>query len=501
MGLHFLVTHLFAPVSGPGADRAFGHLLDVWDACRHELGMDCPVDGVGLPTSPPRALNLLPDAGTDPVLLAAIGRPADERLFQAVFGRHHDVVTLSAALAPAQGTGADGWRALDQAWSRVVGTTAPAELIGAVRLYIGLLAGDVTSTDDARVQVCRALAQQVGEDLGGSFTADAWLGTSTAVSGFVVWEILSAPDDRAERRIALVAPSAVREQVSMWAWSRGVPEVAPFTRYLVHAAKIRYQLRVWDGGRDVARLRQRAESLSASVARSLSNRTTGTGSTLPVADDRLDALIGVEGTVIQMSAALERMHKAVEVARANMTAALGASIESGLFADDRALSEWFRDVLTDALDLVQVVRTQVSQTRQLVAQLDRDGVRSEPRTRPRSPDATSPDWPLTPDEREELIIELAALFGEPTTGSMILDVVGLLPAHRRFGLGTPASAWREMVRDMCAGRVEAPLRRLVEAALREYEFNDVFTRLKTKYGPSTGSWLAARRLPTEDDRG
>lgn len=67
---------------------------------------------------------------------------------------------------------------------------------------------------------------------------------------FAVWEASEpgsgqvARDDRVDRRIVVVAERHRDAELSAWTWTRGDGRPTPFTRYLLHAAKLRYELRV-----------------------------------------------------------------------------------------------------------------------------------------------------------------------------------------------------------------------------------------------------------------
>src|SRR5262249_12137697 len=148
------------------------------------------------------------------------------------------------------------------------------------------------------------------------------------------WEVSPPGDSRVLRRIVVLAPPGRDAELSAWTWSNGKPATPPFARYLLNAAKLRYQVRVWNQGRELARLRNRAAD---SVARLRSARLA----------DHADiaALKAVELDVASALAALSAMKRTVDIAADSMARNLAGSVPDGkgtdLFSDDRDLSRWF----------------------------------------------------------------------------------------------------------------------------------------------------------------
>src|SRR5579863_99577 len=87
------VVHLFSPLDGPDAERAYGQVQRLWTACREMLGMTEPIAGLRAPILPPLARTDLPTDG----VAGAQENPAADR--QSVLRRTHDVLNLSVALA------------------------------------------------------------------------------------------------------------------------------------------------------------------------------------------------------------------------------------------------------------------------------------------------------------------------------------------------------------------------------------------------------------------
>src|ERR1700722_19091078 len=54
---------------------------------------------------------------------------------------------------------------------------------------------------------------------------------------------------------------------SAWAWSDSTAAIPPAARYLLHAAKVRYELRVWRRDSQAYRLRESLDTLAAELRR------------------------------------------------------------------------------------------------------------------------------------------------------------------------------------------------------------------------------------------
>ncbi|QFG24612.1 CATRA conflict system CASPASE/TPR repeat-associated protein [Actinomadura sp. WMMB 499] len=301
-----LVVHLFAPADGPRAPHAFRALRDLWDGARHLFRMDDPIPGTGLPRDPPDDAST---GGERP--LAARENPDDD--YQAVLRRHHDAFVLSVALAPRLGgTGgpaadAPGWGDLDRWWSALAaGRTG--DLLGEARVYLATGPG----LDPAAAPALPPPDAGTRRPAGPGATVRERLG---------VWDLSAGGDDRARRDLLVTGGPDAGEELSALAWSAGHPAVPPLGRYLLHAAKLRYELRVWN--RD-----GRVRELLAAVE-------DGT-----VAGARARAAV----------AELRALRRTVEIADANMGRALDAAgaATAGPFADDRDLARWLLDSLDDA---------------------------------------------------------------------------------------------------------------------------------------------------------
>ena len=242
---HELVTHVFVAADGPdaGADRRW--LLDLWHRCGEEFALDSAV--APFPRDPSEDLSPTSVPGG---VVAALGRTGPG-VHQAVLRRLREVIVLSVVRSPAEGDPC-GWPELKWAWEKV--TRPPSQgVIGMVRILQARLADPTAELDPT------ALGSVVAKAAGtpGLWSATGVIRQVETLGPFATWEIvgLSPPADwdaRAERRLVVLAQADRDDRLSAWTWSRGTPELAPFANYLLHAAKVRYGLRVWAAAADRA---------------------------------------------------------------------------------------------------------------------------------------------------------------------------------------------------------------------------------------------------------
>ena len=145
-------------------------------------------------------------------------------------------------------------------------------MLGVARLYLAKVAPDGSGVVPASAPLARQLAAALAPVVAPE-TDPQWVSRGlTVAGGFAVWEttvgVDERTDERAERRVVIVAPSGRDPELSAWVWSRGDLSITPLTRYLMHAAKIRYELRVRNRAESLLRLRR---SLDDSFRASIKN--------------------------------------------------------------------------------------------------------------------------------------------------------------------------------------------------------------------------------------
>ncbi|WFE60843.1 CATRA conflict system CASPASE/TPR repeat-associated protein [Micromonospora sp. WMMD712] len=354
-----LVVHRFLPVDGPQAEAAGEELRELWSACRRSFGMTAPIPGTHLPAHLPEAL-AAGRGGPEEAALAAQELP--DSGYQAILRRCHDVLGLSVALAPrvvdadgravvdpAAGEPALWWADLDRRWRLATAGRSGAALGEAV-LCVAVVAG-VVPVDGAGIE---RLGRQLARFLPPEQEDDGWPSRGVPVGdGLVVWETTARQDGRVRRRFLVVGGERDQGPLSAWLWSDGGVRLPPLARYLLHASKIHYQLRVWRRDRDPQGRAGGAAATAGELRRMLgaAETTVGAAPVGPPARADLAAVRSEELAAVSTSTALRQMRRTVEVATANMTRVpgLGAARADGPgpFADDLALAEWFVEQLAD----------------------------------------------------------------------------------------------------------------------------------------------------------
>ncbi|WP_329108021.1 BN6_48550 family protein [Micromonospora sp. NBC_01699] len=344
-GLEF-AGHLFVALTGPERSPGYDHLTEVWRRCAEILGIGTPIEALGLPAVLPTTPDLLPP-GSGPV--AAAQRPGAE-VRQAFVYREHDLLCLSAMLV-ARGPD-EGWSELERDWARVVG--APDDLpLGEARLLLGQRRGRA-----------RWLRGPTRVPLGRRVPARRRPGRRAATAvvtgdGLAVRELSPAGDDRSRRRLVVTAPPGDGDRLGSWAWAAGRPEPAPFARYLMHAAILRYELRVWLAGQHFRQLRHRADATLGELLPALAAEPDGSPGRWNGYARRLDLLVADEAGLVGAAAQLRGMRRTVQIASANMAQAVRTeepgSAYGGFdpFADDRDLAVWFEQQLDDDVEYLE----------------------------------------------------------------------------------------------------------------------------------------------------
>ncbi|MFF7987915.1 CATRA conflict system CASPASE/TPR repeat-associated protein [Streptomyces sp. NPDC007901] len=326
-----LLTHLWYAVDDvrwAGASAAA--LSQAWAAVA-ALGLDRPVPDLPGELRPP-----LPPLY--PERLTVLGARAAERpgIEQAIVVQNHDVITVSVMLAPRPDT---SWADLAGRWEAVAGSAITSAARGTATLFIGQTAHDLTSLESVA-----ATARGYGPLLP-SVADGRWADQAIRLhDGICLWDLPLDADDTtaAHRRLLALSPTAAEASLDRWLWSGPDPGLVPFTRYLLHACKLRYEHAVLV--RDLEALRSLAresDALCTSLTRNLERgtvpperlrdtvraltglQTSGTG--LLVATSKLQAL----DTTVR--AAQQNMARAMETAPVHTAPALGS---------DQQLIDW-----------------------------------------------------------------------------------------------------------------------------------------------------------------
>jgi hypothetical protein len=204
------------------------------------------------------------------------------------------------------------------------------------------------SADGGRADVLTALPPQDDDAL-------SWHTRDTTAGGFPCWEVTPG-GDRAVRRFVLLARPDEEEQLSRFTWSAGDVALPPLGRYLMHAAKLRYQARVRGDGSELARVHARTTAALDRLVGLLGDRPAAAEISAAVATAAAD-----EAALLGTLQALRSMRHAVEIARDNMASALPEMLPS-----DVAFVAFLTRQLDDDVRSLEEVRGRAERTRTLV---------------------------------------------------------------------------------------------------------------------------------------
>jgi len=345
-----LVAHLFAPLDGPHAALARQQLLTIWDACGTELRMTEPVPGVA---AAPGEIPLT--AGLDGPLAARQDAGAD---FQAILRREHDVLNLSVVFAAPLDTAAR---------RRRIGSAAAPGWYEFLRWWQTLAAGGTGALLGVNL-VFQAKAEGPEVDLAGNPPAALPAGLTDAptlrTGELNIWDPAAAAD--ADRQLVVLTGFEQELELSTFTWSDGRADLPPLGRYLMHAAKLRYESRVLgEGSGRLMALSDRVDRRLNVVTRRLQDAANPDGSapeSQPMAAD--------EALLISTLADLRRMARTVDIALGNMGRATTP------FPADARTGEWLRGQLADTTDYLEATLQKSQRVRSLLA--DRPPVAAVP---------------------------------------------------------------------------------------------------------------------------
>lgn len=332
-----LVAHAFAPLGGRRAIEAVELVREVWQRGRDLLGTDRPIPATCLPDVPPADLRSGPESKA-----LAVQESADGDL-QMILRREHDILSLALLSAAPRNPSAEPPRWEDHR-RRLEQVLHPSEaFLGTAHLYLGKVEDPQRS--DAACAVLTECPLRPGP-------SGVWrtLGVELP-AGLAGWELADADPERPERTLVVVAPPEQDTVLGAWTWSRGDPEeMGVLARYLMHMAKLRYELKVH-------RSYPSAATLSESLRAGTDEVVELIGRPSPELADRLAGLRLDQARSGRLIAVLKGLGLTAEIAADNAGRALGPVRDrlapDGSVADDLELAGWFGHRLADEITYLQ----------------------------------------------------------------------------------------------------------------------------------------------------
>ena len=316
LGDHRLNVYLFASVTGDAAEAASGLLEQVYAGCVSGLGLD---DGIEhLPGEPPQTLG-----GAGGVLTGRRGHgPATRELLLLV---DDDVACVCVTLSRA-GLPDAGWPDLLTEWSAAASAAAADTLLGVAFVYQALT--DTRAVDATDTDLTEAISTQLPvQPARGWERTGAGLRPRGGKTGdshpLVLWQVDAVHCADATQQVVVVggadADDDLGEAVWNGSWRGGNLPTLP--RYLLDAAKLRYQARVL--GRDRDGLRQQRHAAGRTLERLrpvLTGPADASSEQLIAAQNQLAQLQANEAGLIDSLIAARTMRRSVAIAAANMAA-------------------------------------------------------------------------------------------------------------------------------------------------------------------------------------
>jgi hypothetical protein len=376
------VVHLFAPLDGPQAPQAYAQVQRIWAACRDQLGLSGR-DIAGLPGATLSA----PDAVGRSAAAVLAFQEGQAGIRQAVVRRAHDVLNLSVALAQPAPEGRDarprgrlgairpadpplqrrpGWADYAALWARASPPQADA-LLGEAHLFLARTppgkTGGVLATAEFGQSLDPLLPHREDRPHGW------WRQGISTTAGYALWDIGLA-DTGAVREVILIAAADQDEELSAWAWSDRTAAMPPFARYLMHAAKLRYEARLLESWHSTATAQQDTDSLVAEL-----NATLAPGPPGPESASLLRSLGSrlrkEEARLTGLDADLARLEQTVSVAQRNLAAQPGCGPDdgpAGMFAADQSLARYLSGQLSSDRGYLQIELSRAKSLRELAAE-------------------------------------------------------------------------------------------------------------------------------------
>ena len=343
-----LLAHVFLRAGNQETLAAQESLNAVWGDVVRRFGLCDAISDLGVPSRLPSRYAVPADGFS---LLAAAER-REVSVWQASAWADHGLLGLTAMMAPAREQDVTtAWRELGQAWDDAITGLVPGALLGESRIRYAL-ADVAAGTAVPGTELVRAAAPESSGIGWWRRWDNVPLDSSSGVpEQILLWETgPDLSDARTARRVIAVAPVQYERQADRFLWTTGDSTPSPLTRHLMHAARLRYQIRVFDDGELPRHLRDELVTLIDGMSAQLDPARDRGGR------DRLVVqLWKTHGAAIALRRRLDAMRYAVGVINENMRFALDVpapDVANGPLGEDRRLAAWFGQRLDDEIALL-----------------------------------------------------------------------------------------------------------------------------------------------------
>lgn len=369
-----MLAHVFLAAEGREAEAPWEWMRSLWDGATGRFGLSCRVQSLAVPSELPRQ-RIVPSDGAG---LIAAAQCHDASVWQAAAWADHDLLGITVMMAPPRDSDcARAWSRLESTWSELVAHLEPDGVIGETRTFLGLLT-DLTgaAAGGELIQDTLGLVRAAAPGP----LADGWwqhwdavpLGSSGGEPDEVlIWELgPDSHDGRRLRRIAAIAVAKSERQVDRFLWTSGDGSPAPLTRHLMHAARLRYQVRVYDNGERSSTLRNELASLVAQASGGHGGHV-GHGGLGELGGAELSRqLRRAHASAAILRTRVSQMREAVDIIGGNMRLALDvptpADAAVGPLSEDRYLAKWFGQRLDDEITRLDAAMDNARSARELL---------------------------------------------------------------------------------------------------------------------------------------
>jgi hypothetical protein len=369
-----LLVHTFGAIAARMAGELWredaatrAYLPRVWASCDRLSMTEPAIDGVG--TSFPESFPQLPRGSVRPAFeLLAAKKRASAETYEAYAFVEHDVAGTSTALASNRfDEGLETWPCLWKEWIEAAGPDPPAPgLLGQSFVFFALSA-----------RPTRRMAGQLERVLA-TIGVSIWPETAfRGVGDLLLWE----GSDLADRRVLIIlVPEDQEERFDQVAWLPLGRRLPALTRYLLHAAKLRYQNEVFWLHRE--QLQESMRLVDGKLEQLLSRYREPWSAPPGVTAGLLDAQrdLGVTqadktGLVTRISV-LRQLQRTIDIAGGNLLAlarSLGwdggaePQTDPTMFGRDQHLATWLSEQIDHELGYAEPVSERAAEVHNLTS--------------------------------------------------------------------------------------------------------------------------------------